>query len=74
MLEAPRELLARAALPLFPLDGGLLFRDFAASVAARVKRGWSAARLDQFAGQAVTASSLVVLLLLVWQFVVPRLL
>ena len=62
------------ALPLFPLDGGLLFRDFAASVAARVKRGWSAARLDQFAGQAVTASSLVVLLLLVWQFVVPRLL
>jgi membrane-associated protease RseP (regulator of RpoE activity) len=62
------------ALPLFPLDGGLLFRDFAASFAARVKRGWSAARLDDFAGRAVTASSLLVLLLLVWQFVVPRLL
>jgi membrane-associated protease RseP (regulator of RpoE activity) len=62
------------ALPLFPLDGGLLFRDFAASFAARVKRGWNAARLDEFAGRAVTASSLLVLLLLVWQFVVPRLL
>lgn len=62
------------ALPLFPLDGGLLFRDFAASFAARFKRGWSAARLDEFGGRAATVSSLVVLLLLVWQFVVPRLL
>ena len=62
------------ALPLVPLDGGLLFRDFAASVAARVRRGWSEATLEQFAGRAVTVSSLLVLLLLVWQFVVPRLL
>jgi membrane-associated protease RseP (regulator of RpoE activity) len=62
------------ALPLIPLDGGLLFRDFAAAFAARVKRGWNAARVDAFAGRAVTASSLLVLLLLVWQFVVPRLL
>ena len=61
-------------LPLVPLDGGLLFRDFAASVAARLRRGWSAARLDQFAGRAVTASSLLVLVLLLWQFLVPRLL
>jgi len=62
------------SLPLFPLDGGLLFRDFAASFAARVKKGWSAARLDAFAGRAVTFSSVLVLVLLVWQFVVPRLL
>ncbi len=62
------------ALPLFPLDGGLLFRDFASSIAARVRRTWSAARLDEFGGRAVTASSLIVLLLLLWQFVVPRLL
>jgi membrane-associated protease RseP (regulator of RpoE activity) len=61
-------------LPLFPLDGGLLFRDFAASVAARFRKGWSAARLDAFAGRAVTVSSFLVLLLLVWQFIVPRLL
>jgi membrane-associated protease RseP (regulator of RpoE activity) len=62
------------ALPLVPLDGGLLFRDFAASIAARFRRGWTSAQLDGFGGKAVTASSLVVLLLLVWQFVVPRLL
>ena len=62
------------ALPLVPLDGGLLFRDFSASIAARFRKGWDAARLDRFGGQAVTASSLIVLVLLVWQFVVPRLL
>ncbi len=62
------------ALPLVPLDGGLLFRDFAASLAARFRRTWSEARLDEFGGKAAVASSLVVLLLLVWQFVVPRLL
>ena len=62
------------ALPLVPLDGGLLFRDFAASVAARFRRGWNEARLEAFGGRAVTVSSLLVLLLLVWQFIVPRLL
>jgi membrane-associated protease RseP (regulator of RpoE activity) len=61
-------------LPLVPLDGGLLFRDFASSIAARFRRGWSAARLDQFGGRAAAASSLIVLVLLVWQFLVPRLL
>jgi len=62
------------ALPLVPLDGGLLFRDFAASIAARVRRGWTAARLDEFGGRAVAVSSVLVLVLLVWQFLVPRLL
>ena len=62
------------ALPLVPLDGGLLFRDFASSIAARFRKGWDAAHLERFGAQAVTASSLIVLLLLVWQFVVPHLL
>jgi membrane-associated protease RseP (regulator of RpoE activity) len=62
------------ALPLVPLDGGLLFRDFAASIAARLRRGWDAAHLDAAGGKAVAVSSAVVLVLLVWQFVVPRLL
>jgi membrane-associated protease RseP (regulator of RpoE activity) len=61
------------ALPLIPLDGGLLFRDFAASVLARLKRGWSAARLDEVAGRMAVASSLLVLFLILWQFVAPRL-
>ncbi len=62
------------ALPLFPLDGGLLFRDFATSIAARLRRGWSATRLEEFGGRAAALSSVLVLVLLVWQFVVPRLL
>jgi len=61
------------ALPLFPLDGGLLFRDFFATLAARAHADWSAARLDQVATRAVAVSSVLVLILLVWQFVVPHL-
>ena len=61
------------ALPLVPLDGGLLFRDFAASVATRLKRGLTGPSLERFSGRAAAASSLIVLVLLVWQFVVPRL-
>jgi membrane-associated protease RseP (regulator of RpoE activity) len=61
------------ALPLVPLDGGLLFRDFSASVAHRLRRGWSEAKLDRFAGGAVAVSSVAVLFLLVWQFVAPHL-
>lgn len=61
------------ALPLFPLDGGLLFRDFVASVTARFKKGWDAPRLDAFAGRVAVASSIAVVLLLLWQFVAPRL-
>jgi len=62
------------ALPLVPLDGGLLFRDFAASLAARLRKGWDAARLDEAGGRAVAVSSVLVLGLLLWQFVVPHLL
>ena len=61
------------ALPLVPLDGGLLFRDFAASVAARVRKGWTAAQLDGFGARASALASAIVLVLLAWQFVVPRL-
>jgi hypothetical protein len=56
------------------LDGGLLFRDFAASIAARFRKGWSDARLDEFGGRAAVISSVLVLVLLAWQFIVPRLL
>ncbi|HEV2429528.1 MAG TPA: M50 family metallopeptidase, partial [Thermoplasmata archaeon] len=61
------------ALPLVPLDGGLLFRDFASGTAARFRRGLDAARLDRIGGIAVAASSALVLFLLVWQFVAPHL-
>ncbi len=61
------------ALPLVPLDGGLLFRDFAMSIAARLRAGWTAAHLDAFGTRAVAIASALVLVLLAWQFVVPRL-
>ncbi len=61
------------ALPLVPLDGGMLFRDFATSLAARFKAGWSESRLEAFGGRAVVFSSLLVLFLLLCLFVVPRL-
>jgi membrane-associated protease RseP (regulator of RpoE activity) len=62
------------ALPLVPLDGGLLFRDFAATLAARFRTGWSEARLDEFGARAAIVSSVVVLFLLAWQLIVPHLL
>lgn len=61
------------SLPLIPLDGGLLFRDFAATIAARVRKGWDAAHLDQFSGRATVAASLLVVFLIVWQFIAPHL-
>ncbi len=61
------------ALPLVPLDGGLLFRDFVAGVAARIRPRWDATRLDRFSGSATAVASIAVVLLLVWQFVAPRL-
>ena len=61
------------ALPLVPLDGGLLFRDFVGSVVSRLKPRWGAERLNRFTGTATAAASVAVLLLLVWQFVAPHL-
>ncbi|MGI0151059.1 MAG: site-2 protease family protein, partial [Thermoplasmata archaeon] len=61
------------SLPLIPLDGGLLFRDMAAGLLARVRRGWDAEQLDGAAGRLVVASSVLVLFLIVWEFVAPHL-
>lgn len=64
---------ASNALPLIPLDGGLLVRDYVAAVAARLKKSWDAARADRFGSSAAVASSMLVVVLILWQFVVPRL-
>ncbi len=60
-------------LPIYLLDGGLLFRDLAGGTLARLRRGWDAARNDRAAGQAATVASLVLVFLLLWLFVGPRL-
>lgn len=61
------------ALPLIPLDGNLLFRDWVSGIAARVRKGWSAAQLENFAGRMTVAASLLIVFLILWQFVAPRL-
>lgn len=61
------------ALPLIPLDGNLLFRDWVSGIASRLRRSWTAAQLDAFSGQATVAASLFIVFLILWQFVGPRL-
>jgi membrane-associated protease RseP (regulator of RpoE activity) len=61
------------ALPLIPLDGNLLFRDWVSAVAARVRKGWTNAQLDNFSGRMTVAASLLIVFLILWQFVAPRL-
>jgi len=61
------------ALPLVPLDGGLLFRDFIAGAANRIRPAWSPERLNRFSGAATAVASVTVVGLLVWQFVGPQL-
>lgn len=61
------------ALPLVPLDGGLLFRGYATSVLARLRTGWDAAKLDGVVARLSVFASLLVLFLLAWQFIAPRL-
>jgi membrane-associated protease RseP (regulator of RpoE activity) len=61
------------SLPLVPLDGGLLFRDFAASALHRLRGSWDGARLDRVAAQLSVVASVAVVGLILWQFVAPRL-
>lgn len=61
------------ALPLIPLDGNLLFRDWVSSIAARFRKSWTTAQLENFSGQLTVIASLVIVFLLLWQFVGPRL-
>ena len=60
------------ALPIVPFDGGLLFRDFAGSLTARLRRGWEQARIDRVSTQASAAISVFIVLLFVWIFVGPH--
>jgi membrane-associated protease RseP (regulator of RpoE activity) len=61
------------ALPLIPLDGNLLFRDWVSGIAARFRKSWSTTQLENFSGQLTVAASLIIVFLLLWQFVAPRL-
>lgn len=60
------------ALPIYPFDGGLLFRDFMGSIVDRIKRGWDVARREQAAFRASAVATLLVFLLIAWLFIGPR--
>jgi membrane-associated protease RseP (regulator of RpoE activity) len=61
------------ALPLVPLDGGLLFRDFATSLLTRLRKGWDAATLEGAVSRLSVGASLLIVFLLAWQFLAPHL-
>ncbi len=55
-------------LPAVPLDGGYLFNDLMTAIAKRLK----SAKPEEIAGKITTFFSLMVLILIIWQFVGPR--
>ncbi len=62
------------ALPAVPLDGGFLFRDWLDSIVAKVKNKSDQATRDQYVNSITWAFALLVLFLIVWQLIGPRLL
>ncbi|MCL4324734.1 MAG: site-2 protease family protein [Candidatus Thermoplasmatota archaeon] len=61
------------ALPAVPLDGGFLFRDALTKVVQKAKSSWSQARLEEVVNRLALMTTLIVFLLILWQFVGPRL-
>ena len=64
---------ATNALPAVPLDGGYIFKDALAGLVTRVRRGIKAEDRDRIVAQATYFSALVILALIVWQLIGPRL-
>jgi membrane-associated protease RseP (regulator of RpoE activity) len=62
------------ALPAVPLDGGFLFKDWLDSIVAKVKNKADQATRDQYVNSITWAFALLVLFLIVWQLIGPRLL
>jgi membrane-associated protease RseP (regulator of RpoE activity) len=62
------------ALPAIPLDGGFLYRDWIDSLVARFKKGWDQKDRDKLVNPITMSTSLLVLFLIVWQLIGPRVL
>ncbi len=62
------------ALPAVPLDGGFLFKDWMDSLVAKVKGKADQATRDRYVNSITWAFALLVLFLIVWQLLGPRLL
>jgi len=65
---------ATNALPAVPLDGGYIFRDGLHALVARLRKGISAERQDRVVKNVSYAFALMILALILWQFIGPRIL
>jgi membrane-associated protease RseP (regulator of RpoE activity) len=61
-------------LPAVPLDGGYLFRDGIDSIVRRLKKSASQEDIDRYVGSITLALAMVVLFLIIWQLIGPRVL
>jgi membrane-associated protease RseP (regulator of RpoE activity) len=62
------------ALPAVPLDGGYLFKDWIDSFVAKIKKGTDVKVRDRYVNSITWAFALLVLFLIMWQLIGPRLL
>jgi len=62
------------ALPAVPLDGGYIFRDGLHALVARVRKGMAVERQDRVVKNVSYAFALMILGLILWQFIGPRIL
>ncbi len=63
---------ATNALPAVPLDGGYLFKDGMAGLVTRLRRGIQAEERDRIVTQVTYFSALLILALILWQLIGPR--
>jgi membrane-associated protease RseP (regulator of RpoE activity) len=61
------------ALPAVPLDGGFLFRDAMTKVVRTLRSSWPETKLEGTVGRLSILATLAIFLLILWQFVGPRL-
>jgi membrane-associated protease RseP (regulator of RpoE activity) len=64
---------ATNALPAVPLDGGFVFKDGVEALLARFRRGLPAERRDRVVRGVSYAFALMILALILWQIIGPRL-
>ena len=64
---------ATNALPAVPLDGGYIFKDGIESLVVRLRHGLQPAQRDRVVRQVTLFSALVILALILWQMIGPRL-
>ena len=63
---------ATNSLPIPKLDGGMVFKDAMEGLLRRLRPGWDAARIEKRATTIYRLTGLVIVFLVAWQFIGPR--